>query len=98
MGRQNRFDDIEHRLAAKQFFTTYMTVYGGYVAHLKLDGRDATLFCLVLIEKPNGIDIRFFIVIVYIPDKGSSLKVQTYVPLGLMVKTDEFYYVLSFVL
>ena len=88
MGQQNRFDDIEHRLAAKHF-TIYMTVYGGYVAHLKL----ATLFCLVSIEKPDGIDTRFFIVVVYIPDKGSSLKVQTDVRLELMVETDKFYYV-----
>ena len=53
-----------------------------------VDDRDATLFCLT---KPDDIDIRLFIVEVYIPDKASSLKVQTDVPLGLTAPTDIFY-------
>ena len=39
--------DIEHRLDAIKLFT----VYGRYVAHLKLDDRDATLFFLTI---PDG--------------------------------------------
>ena len=53
-----------------------------------VDDRDATLFCLT---KQDDIDIRLFIVEIYIPDEASSLKVQTDAPLGLTVPTHKFY-------
>ena len=42
-----------------------------------IDDRDATFFCLT---KPDDIDIRLFIVEVYIPDKGERKKPHFNIP------------------
>ena len=50
-----------------------MNARGGCFVNLKLDGRDATLFCFT---KPDGMGTKLFIVEVGNPDKTSLLIVQ----------------------
>ena len=64
---------------AHQKYQPKMNAHGGCFAHLKLDGRDATLFCFTKPDPVNG--TKLFIVEVGNQDKSQSLKVQADVPL-----------------